>query len=689
MNGKNVQRDMGIDMMEHKIHIPVIKVDVDYLLSSVEKIGLLQLEILDIYDKCINNENFKNHTFQNIFKTILQTDIPKIFLEDALQYLNKEKILMNSSKNLISLPLKDFHIENEIVATILKNKELYSDPQSQNISLYYNPFNQEFITNDSSKFYKEGDVIDGNEFINTNINDNAIIDCIEERKPKETSFFRDGVEIKIILKDSKRREVLYIEQSVDYKFIHNEKNIFKIVFGKKYKFMEHYKDKFIERLINENKIMLEFKNEKYNIVNNTIDRKEKFGLVLTDIENIEDKVDSDIYVIFGKINKNPKEMDSNGSIKFLVDWDYKIIKNSYVNGFYIYSLKEILLSTREYPIVCSGNDSDEFYSKIQSVIVSYIIDKTFEKYNYEVFFENIKLLNKLQRLDNSNNVITNELVKKLKTIDINDFAIKRFILIVKYSDTLFDKKSKEMLYEEFIDLNSEFSFADFERILNEEKLVKDIEIVKDIFESKRQNDISQEALTDKAKYNHNSSSKHIGKSKDKTKEKEALSVSEIPKLAHRVISLISDINDTQKKINKEEVFITTHKSSKETGRLGIECHNENLFQLFSTSLWLILKDGSQHGENKYKNIPKEFRMNHNFFKLLDNTRHHHGGHNLNPKRFKMTKEDIYKELKGDILAPKNKEWATMQQNLLTKAENYLNELEDYKRDEFRKKGENR
>ena len=661
----------------------MIQVDVDYLLSSVEKIGLLQLEILDIYDKCIDNKNFKNHTFQNIFQEILQVDIPKIFLNDALQYLNKEKILINNSKKLISLPLKDFHIESKLVATILKNKELYSDPQSQNISLYYNPFSKEFIPNNSSQLYETGDVIDGKNFLNTNINDNDIIACIERNKPKETSFFRDGVEIKIILKNSKKRKVLYARQSIDYKFTHKEKNSFDIVFADAYKFMDNYKDKFIEQLIRENKLLLELRDDTISISQNKhIEKNKTLELVLTDIENIEDKVNSQVYVVFGKKNSDPIKLDHN-RIKYMINHEYIYDQNSYRHSNTLYDEKTVFLDKIKYNIPCQSYVDDDNYKQSLDSIADFIINSIFKNIKHYKFEDDLKLLGYIENFTNKV-FIKNKFKEALSKIDLKDIALKKFILILKHSNFILDKATKEDFYKIYIASNNDYVLQDYINMLKELKINEDNKIINTIFsqENKLPPIVQKESNTisiKKVKTNKVQEKKTIPVRKNNY-------IPDIPNLSHKVISLISDINDTQLKINHEEVFITNNNNAKSKSKISIECSDEDSFQLFATALWLVLKDGSQHKKIKYKNLPKKFTMKHKFFRLLDNTRHHHGGHNLDPEGFGMTREDIWKELKGDILIPKDEEWALMQSNLLKKAEAYLEELDKYKRTEFKKLG---
>lgn len=89
-------------MNKIKIFLPIIKINVDCSIRTKEKCGLFEYTILYIYNQ-FNKNKFNNFTFKDFINKVLKAKVPDIFIEEALDYLNNNRILTTENEGFLMI----------------------------------------------------------------------------------------------------------------------------------------------------------------------------------------------------------------------------------------------------------------------------------------------------------------------------------------------------------------------------------------------------------------------------------------------------------------------------------------------------------------------------------------------------------------------------------------------------------
>lgn len=357
---------MVIKMIKTSIHLPIISIYVDYSIRSKENSGLFEYTILDIFQNFSESE-FNKYSFKQFFHKILQAKVPDLFIEKALEYLDNNKILISEDEDgLIDLPISAFKVsDKKILKTMLQDKVLYSKPQKKRKDLYYDPLKNQIIDINTSELTNdiENPLINGERYKDVYIQDTIIKASIETKKKKESSFNKDGVKIEDLIyldiKEQAKREVLYRRIDLLFEIVHKKDNEYELVLDKKYEFINKYRDKLIEKLMNENSLILE--DNSLNIIDDVL------------INNIK-----------------------------LVKYSKNI---------------QVIINSKEYEIA----NKKDINIKIEAFITN-IIDTAFKNIRDSSFYDDIRLLQELNKLLEKDEFISENIINRLINLDIYPFV---------------------------------------------------------------------------------------------------------------------------------------------------------------------------------------------------------------------------------------------------------------------------
>lgn len=421
-------------MNKINITLPIIKINIDYSIRSKEKSGLFEYTILDIYNK-FNKSEFENYTFKDFIHKILQAKVPDLFILKALEYLDNNKILVSEYEDgLIDLSISSFRVFNEkTLETMLEKKELYSKPQTKNIDLYYDPLSNQIINIDCNQLIKdiEKPLINGEQFRHRNITDLTKSTFIEFLKKQESSFYKDGAKVDDIkeqyvsLESENKREILYRNVEVAFTLNQSLNNEYIIEFTEEFKFITPYVNQFITYVFKNYNIFESDVNNNNLIQRTSVKTAYKNDIVLSNINDIEKYIQSEIYLIFNT-NENKIETSENYLKVYLnqhfIDIKCFIVKDS------IYSYREISINGVFKNVFFYNTYNEEIYNKITADFIKDFIADLFKNIKDKSFYDEIKQLNYFINVANKKELIVDTIINHLISLDIYLF-INRIVSI--------------------------------------------------------------------------------------------------------------------------------------------------------------------------------------------------------------------------------------------------------------------
>ncbi len=421
-------------MNKINITLPIIKINIDYSIRSKEKSGLFEYTILDIYNK-FNKSEFENYTFKDFIHKILQAKVPDLFIVKALEYLDNNKILVSEYEDgLIDLSISSFRVFNEkTLETMLEKKELYSKPQTKNIDLYYDPLSNQIINIDCNQLIKDNEkpLINGEQFRHRNITDLTKSAFIEFLKKQESSFYKDGAKVDDIkeqyvsLESENKREILYRNVEVAFTLNQSLNNEYIIEFTEEFKFITPYVNQFITYVFKNYNIFESDVNNNNLIQRTSVKTAYKNDIVLSNINDIEKYIQSEIYLIFNT-NENKIETSEN-YLKVYLNQHFKDIKCFIVKDS-IYSYREISINGVFKNVFFYNTHNEEIYNKITADFIKDFIADLFKNIKDKSFYDEIKQLNYFINVANKKELIVDTIINHLISLDIYLF-INRIVSI--------------------------------------------------------------------------------------------------------------------------------------------------------------------------------------------------------------------------------------------------------------------
>lgn len=454
---------MVIKMNKIKIFLPIIKINVDCSIRTKEKCGLFEYTILYIYNQ-FNKNKFNNFTFKDFINKVLKTKVPDIFIEEALDYLNNNRILTTENEGfLIDLPISSFKVScQQTLETVLEKKELYSKSQANSEDLYYDPLSHQIINIDDTELLKEIEkpFINGEQFKHRFLIDSKKHKFIELLKKHKSSFNKEGLKIDDI--NENKREILYRAVEVMFTLKQSSNNEYSIEFDEEYKFLEPYLNQFIDYVF-ENHIIL-----KTDLTTNLVQiesvKHAYNNIILSNIDNIEKYVQSKLYLIFDSNNNSEPSEDYK---KFYLQQHFRdepcfIVKDS------IYLYRKITINGVSKNVFFYNTEKEEIYNKY---IVDFIAN-LFKNIKEKSFYTTIEQLSYFINA-NQKELIVNTIINQLIGLDIFLFVNR----IVSIKDILNINKSylkyfNENIYNRYFE-KSNYSEIELTRIFSDWKYKED------------------------------------------------------------------------------------------------------------------------------------------------------------------------------------------------------------------------